>query len=324
MTATVRFAFIGTGNVAQLHAEGLRRVENAELVGVWSRSPARAQAFAARYGAKAYPDLNSLLADPSIDAVSVLVHPNAIAEYGLRCLKAGKHVLLEKPIARSSEQIAELKAAALIAGRVCMPSHNYIYATDLREAKRRLNAGDFGRLSSFWLIYNQKHPAHIGFADLISREVMIHHAYAAIYFAGRPRRVMASASNVHFSDGVSADQVMGVTEHESGAICNLWASFGADDFTSSPWNVFYKLIGTEGGYQKNWNDSQFGVSRLPGWDKAAYRDSFYLVQDFFVNHCLRQNIRPLSDLDDAAAALKLIEAIEASLAGGKKIDVEYA
>ena len=57
----------------------------------------------------------------------MLVHPNAIAEYGLRCLKAGKHVLLEKPIARSSEQIAELKAAALIAGRVCMPSHNYIY-----------------------------------------------------------------------------------------------------------------------------------------------------------------------------------------------------
>ncbi len=321
MTGTVRYAFIGAGNVAELHADALRRVDNAELAGVWSRTPGKARDLAARHGATAYERIEDLLADPRIDAVAVLTYPGSIAEYGLRCLHAGKHVLLEKPIAGSIEEIEALASAAAAAGRLCVPSHNYIYAPDLREAKARLSAGDFGRLSSFWLIYNQKHPATISGASVITREVMVHHAYAAIYFAGAPRRVTASASNVHFADGVSPDQVMAVVEHESGAISNLWASFGVDDFTSSPWNVFYKLLGTAGGFQKSWNESQFGTARLPGWDKAAYRDSFRFTHDYFVNQCLAVGARPLSDLDDAAAALRLIDAVETSLKSGRTIDI---
>lgn len=321
MPGIVRFAFIGAGNVARLHAQALKRVENAELVGVWSHTPKSSAAFAAEHGIKSYPDVDTLLADRAVDAVAVLVPLGDIIQYGLRSLKAGKHVLLEKPIAASRAEALELKAAAAAADRLCMPSHNYIYAPDLRDAKRRLDEGDFGRPSSFWLIYNQKHGADIGHPTRVTRNVMIHHAYAAIFFAGRPRRVTAAASNVHFDDGVSPDQVMAVVEHESGAISNLWASFGVDDFTSSPWNVFYKLLGTAGGFQKSWNDSQFGEAARPGWDKSAYRDSFYFIQDYFVNQCLLRGRPPLSTVDDAAVALDLVEAIETSMASGRKIDI---
>jgi predicted dehydrogenase len=321
MTDIVRYAFIGTGNVAELHAEALRHLPNTELVGVWSRTHAKAAAFAGRHNAIAYPRLEDLLNDDRVDAVAVLTYPGSIAEYGIACLQAGKHVLLEKPIAATLDEISALKVAAAAAKRLCVPSHNYIYAPDLREARTRLAAGDFGRLSSFWLIYNQKHPASITGASVITREVMVHHAYAAIFFAGAPKRVTALATNVHFADGVSPDQVIAIVEHDNGVISNLWASFGVDDFTSSPWNVFYKLLGTTGGFQKSWNDSQFGLPHLPGWDKAAYRDSFRFTHEFFVNCCLGHGERPLSDLDDAAGALKLIDAVEKSLATKRTIDL---
>jgi hypothetical protein len=69
---------------------------------------------------------------------------------------------------------------------------------------------------------------------------------------------------------------MAVVEHDGGVISNLWGSFGVDDFTSSPWTVFCKILGLDGGFQMSWNDSQFGSAKFPGWDKAAYRDSFYM------------------------------------------------
>jgi hypothetical protein len=193
-------------------------------------------------------------------------------------------VLVEKPVAGSLEEIARLNAAAT--RRVCFPSHNYIYDPRLREAKRRLDAGDFGRMSSFWMLYNQKHWANWGSPDVLIRELMIHHAYSAIYFAGKPLRVSCSASNVFFSNSAFPDQAIAVIEHAGGVISNLWGSFGVDDFTSSPWPVFYKVLGIDGAFQMSWNDSDFGVAKNPGWDKAAYRDSFYYVEDYFVNSCV--------------------------------------
>jgi predicted dehydrogenase len=319
VTGKVRFAFIGTGGVATLHADAMRRVDEAELVGAWSRTTANVQRFAESYGIKGYRDLDELLHDRSTDAVSILSAASSHVDFAVQCLEAGKHVLVEKPIAGSLEEIARLKAA--VTKGLCFPAHNYIYDPRLREAKRRLAAGDFGRMSSFWMLYNQKHWSDWGSPDVLIRELMIHHAYSAIYFAGRPLRVSCSASNVFFSNSTFPDQAIAVVEHERGVISNLWGSFGVDDFTSSPWTVFYKVLGLDGAFQMSWNDSDFGVAKNPGWDKAAYRDSFYYVQDYFVNSCLRKGAPPLSTIDDAADALRLTTAMMESVETGRKIEL---
>src|SRR5262249_34448876 len=137
----IGFAFIGTGGVAQLHAEALRRVGNAKLVGAWSRSSQNREKFAATHGIRGYEGIEALLADPSVDAVAVLSPAAAHVQQAMQCLQAGKHVLLEKPIAGSLQDIEQLKAAAAAADRLCVPAHNYIYAPVLREAKRRMEAG---------------------------------------------------------------------------------------------------------------------------------------------------------------------------------------
>ncbi|MBV9704743.1 MAG: Gfo/Idh/MocA family oxidoreductase, partial [Methylobacteriaceae bacterium] len=190
----VGFAFIGTGGVAQLHAEALRRIESARLIGAWSRSAQNVAAFAAKNGTAGYDSLEALLADPAVEAVAVLSPAPSHVEHALACLRAKKHVLIEKPIAATVGEIEQLKAAAAAAGRLCVPAHNYVYAPVLREAKRRITAGDLGRISSFWLIYNQRHVFRPHTAPQAPfRGLMIHHAYAAIYFVGTPLRVSASA-----------------------------------------------------------------------------------------------------------------------------------
>ena len=316
MSGEIRFGFVGTGGVATLHAEAMRRLDNARLVGAWSPTPEHVATFANAHAIKPYRSLDELLDDDGIEAVAVLTSAESHADLALKCLEAGKHVLVEKPLASSLEQIGKLKAAA--GGRFCMPSHNYVYDPRLREAKQRLEASDFGRLASVWMIYNQKHWRDWGSPDVLIRELMIHHAYVAIYFAGQPRAVSCTASNVFFSNTTFPDQAMAVVEHDGGVISNLWGSFGVDDFTSSPWTVFYKILGLDGGFQMSWNDSQFGSAKFPGWDKAAYRDSFYYVQEYFVNECLGKGRAPLSTMDDAAAALRLTEAMLESVKRGAK------
>lgn len=114
MTATnepVRFGLIGTGYWADaVHAAGVERCPDAELVGVWGRDPAKAERVAAAHRAAAYADLDRLLED--VDAVTFAVPPQVQAEVALRAARAGRHLLLEKPVATTLAAADELVAAA--------------------------------------------------------------------------------------------------------------------------------------------------------------------------------------------------------------------
>jgi predicted dehydrogenase len=96
----VRFAVLGTGYWADtVHAAALAAHPDVELVGIWGRDPAKAEAVAARHGAAAEPDLDALL--ESVDAVAVAVPPDAQIELACRAADHGCHLLLEKPLALS-------------------------------------------------------------------------------------------------------------------------------------------------------------------------------------------------------------------------------
>ncbi|MFL6154868.1 MAG: Gfo/Idh/MocA family protein [Marmoricola sp.] len=93
-----RFGLVGTGYWARtVHAAGLAAHPGVDLVGVWSRDPANASAVAADHGATGYADLDALLAD--VDVVAFAVPPAVQGDLALRAAQAGKHLLLEKPVA---------------------------------------------------------------------------------------------------------------------------------------------------------------------------------------------------------------------------------
>ena len=110
--AELGVALIGAGMVAGTHLAAIRDAQGVRLTGIWSRDPARAAATA--QGAHVYPDLAAVAADPSVDAAIVITPPNARADILAPLVAAGKHILLEKPVARD---LAEARAVvALCAG----------------------------------------------------------------------------------------------------------------------------------------------------------------------------------------------------------------
>ncbi|SDX50163.1 Predicted dehydrogenase [Modestobacter sp. DSM 44400] len=111
----MRFAVLGTGHWARtVHAASLAAHPDVELAGVWGRDLAKAKAVGAQFDVAGFDDLDALLAD--VDAVSIAVPPDVQASLAERAAAAGKHLLLEKPVALSTAAADRVVAAADAAG----------------------------------------------------------------------------------------------------------------------------------------------------------------------------------------------------------------
>ena len=100
----MRFGLVGTGFWArETHATALAAHPDAELVGVWGRSLARANELADAFGARPYEDVDEMFADVDVDAVAFAVPPDVQAELAVRAATAGCHLLMDKPVAFTTE-----------------------------------------------------------------------------------------------------------------------------------------------------------------------------------------------------------------------------
>ena len=310
-----RIAMIGAGTVAELYAKAFERgAADAVFAGVFDPDGERAQAFACRLGGRRYASREDLLADPAVDAVLVLSPNHAHFEDALAGLAAGKHVLVEKPVAETAQQLRDLEAAAAAAAKVCMPAHNYIYMEPIIRMRRMVAEKRFGTLASLWILYNIFHSEAVArrYGGVL-REVAVHHAYSLLFLAGRPVSVSAHATRVHYEEMQDEDQVMLVCRMPDGALAHLWVSFAASDHTADPWTVLYKVLGSKGGASFSWNDALVEDDGGPAWGIVNYVDSFHTELAHFAA-VLDGRGQPLSTLADARDALAIIEAAERSIA----------
>jgi predicted dehydrogenase len=95
---TLGFAIAGSGMVAGVHATALQEIPEANLIGVWSHTPAKTQKFADRYHICGYQSYEELLRNPDIQVVILCLPSGCHGDYGERAAAAGKHVVVEKPI----------------------------------------------------------------------------------------------------------------------------------------------------------------------------------------------------------------------------------
>jgi predicted dehydrogenase len=111
----MRFGLFGTGPWAQqAHAPGLAAHGDVEFAGVWGRDETKAAALADRYGAKAYGSVDALIDD--VEAIAVALPPHVQAPIALQAARAGRHLLLDKPVAFDPAQAAEITAAVTDGG----------------------------------------------------------------------------------------------------------------------------------------------------------------------------------------------------------------
>ena len=155
----IRIGMIGCGKIAQVrHIPEYADNPDAELCGFFDLSLERAQEMAQKYGGKAYATVEELLANPEIDAVSVCVANNAHAELTIKALKAGKHVLCEKPMAVTLEDCEAMVAEAKKAGKFLMIGHNQRLAKAHVWAKKLIDDGLIGRIITFRTAFGHGGP----------------------------------------------------------------------------------------------------------------------------------------------------------------------
>ncbi|PZF80003.1 Gfo/Idh/MocA family protein [Jiangella anatolica] len=128
----MRFGLVGTGHWARVaHASALAATDGVTFGGVWGRDPGKTAALADEFGVRAYGSFDELLAD--VDAVEFSVPPDVQAEYATAAAAAGKHLLLEKPIAHDAAGGRALTDAADASGVASVVFFTQLFRPEVRE-----------------------------------------------------------------------------------------------------------------------------------------------------------------------------------------------
>jgi predicted dehydrogenase len=144
----LRLGILGAARIAPMAlVRPAKRVPGVSVAAVAARDPARAERFARRHGiARVHGDYAALIADPELDAVYNPLPNGLHAEWTIRALEAGKHVLCEKPLAANADEAAQMARAALRSGRVLMEAFHWRYHPLAARMREVVDSGELGRV----------------------------------------------------------------------------------------------------------------------------------------------------------------------------------
>jgi predicted dehydrogenase len=144
----LEFGLVGLGYWGPNHLRVLQDRDDAGLRWICDRDPQRLERFARRSqnGTRSADGIDPLLSDPQIDAVIVATPIGTHYDLARSCLEAGKHVLVEKPLATTSEQAAELIELAQAKGLALMCGHTFLFSPPVRAVRSLIKAGELGEI----------------------------------------------------------------------------------------------------------------------------------------------------------------------------------
>lgn len=143
---TMKVGIIGAGLQGKRRAQALARSAESELVIVASKNPSTAQALAGAAGCQATPDWRDVISMDDVQAVIVCTPPHLHEVMCVEALRAGKHVLCEKPLARTPEEAERIVAAASQSGRRLKCGFNHRHHPAIEQAKNWVDSGIVGKL----------------------------------------------------------------------------------------------------------------------------------------------------------------------------------
>ncbi|WP_269933057.1 Gfo/Idh/MocA family protein [Aminobacter sp. HY435] len=159
----LKVGIIGAGHFGAAHAQALRSVDGAKLVAACRNDADGLKSFTDEYGGKGYLDYRDMLADPEVDAVVVALPHHLHTDVAIACAEAGKHIMIEKPLAPTVAECRRILAAADKAGVTLMPSHTMRFSLPFLAAKRVIDEGQLGamrygssRMIKLWMEGNRR------------------------------------------------------------------------------------------------------------------------------------------------------------------------
>jgi predicted dehydrogenase len=192
------------------------------LVGLCERDPLRAEIFAGRYpGPKVEPDLDALLADPRVEAVAIATPPRTHYPLARRALEAGKHVLVEKPLACTADEAEQLIELARDAERVLMPGHTFLYSPPVNKVRELIASGAVGDV---YFVTSSRMNLGLYQSDGVISDLAPHDLSILLYWLERPVTQVAAVGQSVFREGVAETAFLNVA-FAGGATANVQISW---------------------------------------------------------------------------------------------------
>lgn len=151
------FAIIGCGGIAKIHAEAIKNTENAELVAVYDNTYSSAVKFSAANGCRAYAVIDELLQDGRVDIVNICTPSGLHTPIAVQAARAGKHIVLEKPMSITREQLTCL-SREVAANNVKVEVISQLRFTKaIEQAKKAIDGGALGKIlhADYVMKYNR-------------------------------------------------------------------------------------------------------------------------------------------------------------------------
>ena len=244
----VKYGVIGLGWFGEMHCKALAAIPQVDIHAICTRTPSRLDEVGEQFGvSKRFTDYHEMLADPEIEAISIVTMWDQHRDPTVAALEAGKHVFLEKPMASTIEDCDAIVEAANAASGSFMVGHICRFNPRYAAAKEAIAEGKIGKIISMYARRNL--PAWVGASVLDKIGPIIGdcvHDTDLMFWMSNSKAVTAYAQTVQFRDHANPDLGQVMYRLENGASCILESVWCLPDTTPFQIDERLEIVGTEG------------------------------------------------------------------------------
>lgn len=352
MPDRTRVAVLGAGFIADIHLESLHRfVPDAEVTAIYSRTAARAEAIAKKYGIPRWFDSIDALFDSAnvgtFDVVDICLPNHQHASVTLKAAAAGKHVICEKPLSVTLEEADQMIDACRRAGVKLMYAEELCFAPKYERVRKLVQDGALGKV--YQMRQSEKHSGpHADWfydVDQSGGGVLMDmgcHAFGWFRWmlGGNPKIESVSATMgtvMHGGRGRGEDNAVTIVEFEGGVIGvaeDSWAKLGGMDDRIEVYGtkgVSYADL-FAGNAALTYSEAGYGYAlekagATTGWTFTIFEEAFNQGYPQELRHfiqCVREDKTPLVTGEDGRVVLEIIYAAYESAGLGRKVRLDRA
>ena len=316
MSQTIKVALAGAGAFGIKHLDGIKNIDGVEVVSLISRDLSKTKEVADKYGIKHITtNLADSLALPEVDAVILCTPTQMHASQSIACLKAGKHVQVEIPLADSWKDADEVVRLSKVSGKVAMCGHTRRFNPSHQWVNQKIKAGEFNiqQMDVQTYFFRRTNMNALGQARSWTDHLLWHHAAHTVdlfaYQAGSPIvKANAVQGPIHPSLGIAMDMSIQL-QAANGAICTLSLSFNKD----GPLGTYFRYIGDTGTYLARYDDLFTGKEEQIDVSKVAVSMNGIELQDREFFAAIKQGREPNSSVAQVLPCYKVLHELERQL-----------
>jgi 2-hydroxy-4-carboxymuconate semialdehyde hemiacetal dehydrogenase len=314
---TIKIALAGAGGFGIKHIDGIKNIDGVEVVSLISRDLEKTKETAAKYGiGHVTTKLEDSLALKEVDAVILCTPTQMHAEQTMACLRAGKHVQVEIPLADSLKGAQDVVALAKTSGLVAMCGHTRRFNPSHQFVNQQIKAGKFNiqQMDVQTYFFRRTNMNALGQARSWTDHLLWHHAAHTVdlfaYQCGSPIvKANAVQGPIHPALGIAMDMSIQL-KAANGAICTLSLSFN----NNGPLGTFFRYIGDTATYIARYDDLFNGKEEKIDVSQVAVSMNGIELQDREFFAAIREGREPNSSVAQVFNCYQVLHDLEQKLA----------